>query len=76
MYHPQTDGISEHSDKPIIESLHTITDIHGCMWADNIHFALNNHVQASTNHTPAKVMFGHRLTHVPPLVAETPKKNH
>ncbi|ADV21042.1 Hypothetical Protein CGB_C4246C [Cryptococcus gattii WM276] len=35
-YHPQTDKISEHSNKSIIESLHTITDICGRMWADNI----------------------------------------
>lgn len=76
-YHPQTDGISERSNKLIIESLHTIMDIHGCMWADNIQcvtFALNNHVRASTNCTPTELMFGHRLTHVPPLVAETPEK--
>lgn len=61
----------------IIESLHTITDICSCMWADNIQcvaFALNNHVRASTNHAPAELMFGHHLTHVPPLVAETPDK--
>lgn len=62
MYHPQTDGISEHSNKSIIESLCTITDIRGRMWADNIQriaFALNNHVQASTNRTPAELVFGH-----------------
>lgn len=68
-YHPQTDGISECSNKSIIESLHTIIDICSHMWADNIQhiaFALNNHVRASTNHAPAELMFGHCLTHVPP----------
>ena len=76
-YHPQTDGISECSNKSIIESLHMITDICGRMWADNIQriaFALNNHVRASSSCAPTELVFGHRLTHVPPPVAETPKK--
>ncbi|UOH82509.1 hypothetical protein LQV05_005214 [Cryptococcus neoformans] len=57
-YHPQTDGISERSNKTVIQTLRAWTDDQGRNWAANLQrvaFAMNNTLCRSTQHTPAKL---------------------
>ena len=51
-YHPQTDGISERSNKTVIQTLHAWTDDQGRNWAANLQcvaFAMNNTLCCSTH---------------------------
>ncbi|EAL17161.1 hypothetical protein CNBN2070 [Cryptococcus deneoformans B-3501A] len=73
-YHPQTDGISERSNKTVIQILRTWTDDQGRNWAANLQrvaFAMNNTIRRSTHHTPAELVFGKRLSLTPPLLPST-----
>ncbi|UOH82050.1 hypothetical protein LQV05_004733 [Cryptococcus neoformans] len=57
-YHPQTDGISERSNKTVIQTLRAWTDDQGRNWAANLQrvaFAMNNTLRCSTQHTPAEL---------------------
>lgn len=70
-YHPQTDGVSERSNKTVIQTLRAWTDDQGRNWAANLQrvaFAMNNTLRRSTQHTPAELVFGKRLSLTPPLL--------
>ncbi|TYJ51112.1 hypothetical protein B9479_008335, partial [Cryptococcus floricola] len=71
-YHPQTDGISERSDKTVTQALRAWTDDQGRNWSDHLQrvaFAMNNTVRRSTNFTPSELVFGKRSTLAPPILA-------
>lgn len=73
-YHPQADGISEQSNKTVIQTLYAWTDDQGHNWAANLQcvtFAMNNTIRHSTQHTPAELIFGKRLSLIPPLLPST-----
>lgn len=73
-YHPQTDGISEQSNKTVIQTLRAWTDDQGHNWAANLQhvmFVMNNTICCSTQHTPAELVFGKCLSLIPPLPPST-----
>ncbi|ODO06513.1 hypothetical protein L198_01746, partial [Cryptococcus wingfieldii CBS 7118] len=74
VYRPQTDGISEQSNKTVTQVLRAWTDDQGRNWSDHLQqvaFAMNNTVRCSTNFTPAELVFGNRPTLTPLILAHT-----
>lgn len=67
-FHPQTDGVSERTNKTVVQLLHSWVDRHGTSWVkylSHVSQAMNNTVRRSTGFSPVQLVFGRRLRTLP-----------
>ena len=63
-FHPETDGLSEHSNKTAIEALRHYVNTRQDDWSEHliqVETAMNNSVNATTGKSPMELLYG---THV------------
>jgi hypothetical protein len=73
MYHPETDGCSERTNKTIEQSLRYHVDRNQKNWVKAlplVRFNIMNTVNASTGFSPFQLRMGHSPRLIPPLVPD------
>jgi hypothetical protein len=71
VFHPETDGSSEYSNKTVIEAVRYYVSVRQHDWSEyliHIELAMNNSVNATTEMTPTELLYGTSLHLVPHLV--------
>lgn len=73
-YHPETDGVSERSNKTVIQCLRFHVDRHQKGWARSlprVRFDIMNTVNKSVGYSPFQLRLGRSPRIIPPLVPDT-----
>jgi hypothetical protein len=68
MYHPETDGSSERSNKTVIEAIRYYVGVRQHDWSEYliyIELAMNNSINTTTGMTPTELLYGIALHLIP-----------